>query len=147
MGVFIAVEETPDARWTDYVPVPPLEGPEGVRYAGLGSATGDPAIGHHQRLQGPGTGGALDRRQYEQEATLRSVPGRAGRGLALGGGGRDGLQRRQAIWKLLRLFTAEPTDQAWQGTGPKYISTLSVGVAGGRPGYCHPDRRVPAGTT
>jgi len=39
MGVFMSIDEhDPNGRWTGYVPVPPLAGPEGVRYAAWGGA-------------------------------------------------------------------------------------------------------------
>ncbi|HEX5913099.1 MAG TPA: extracellular solute-binding protein, partial [Rubrobacter sp.] len=76
MGVFIAVdEELQDTRWTDYVPVPPLEGPEGVRYAAWGPATGEPAIVLTSACKDPALAVRWIDAQYDREATLRSERG------------------------------------------------------------------------
>ena len=144
MGVFIAVdEELQDTRWTDYVPVPPLEGPQGVRYAAWGPATGEPAIVITSACKDPALAVRWIDAQYDREATLRSERGVLGEDWRWAEEGETDYNGEQAAWKILRLFTDEPTDHAWQGTGPKFISRLPLGIAGRRPGQHRP--RVPAG--
>jgi putative aldouronate transport system substrate-binding protein len=123
MGVFIAVDESlQDKRWTEYVPVPPLEGPEGVRYAAWAPATGEPAIVLTNACKDPALAVRWIDAQYDREATLRSERGVLGEDWRWAEEGETDYNGEQAAWKILRLFTDEPTDHAWQGTGPKFIS-------------------------
>ena len=123
MGVFMAVDESlENTRWTDYVPVPPLEGPAGVRYAAWGPATGEPAIVITRACSDPALAVRWIDAQYDREATLRSERGVLGEDWRWAEEGERDYNGEQAVWKILRLFTDEPTDHAWQGTGPKFIS-------------------------
>ena len=62
-------------RWTDYVAVPPLEGPEGVRYAAWDPATDDPAAVITSACKDPALAVRWIDTLYWQEATLRSDDG------------------------------------------------------------------------
>jgi putative aldouronate transport system substrate-binding protein len=123
MGVFIAVDESlENKRWTEYVPVPPLAGPEGVRYAAWAPATGEPAIVLTRACKDPALAVRWIDAQYDREATLRSERGVLGEDWRWAEEGETDYNDKQAAWKILHLFTDEPTDHAWQGTGPKFIS-------------------------
>jgi putative aldouronate transport system substrate-binding protein len=123
MGVFMAVDESlENTRWTEYVPAPPLEGPEGVRYAAWAPPTGEPAIVITSACSDPALAVRWIDAQYDREVTLRSERGVLGEDWRWAEEGETDYNGEQAVWKILRLFTDEPTDHAWQGTGPKFIS-------------------------
>jgi putative aldouronate transport system substrate-binding protein len=121
MGVFIALQETPDARFTDYVAVPPLEGPQGVRYAGWIPTTGSPATVITNACKDPALAVRWIDSLYGQEATLRQYRGVLGEDWRWAEEGELDLEGRQAIWKLL-VVHADPTNTSWQGTAPMYVS-------------------------
>jgi putative aldouronate transport system substrate-binding protein len=121
-GTAVSIEREPGARWTEYVPVPPLTGPEGVRYAAwnpylpaFAAATVTSAC------QNPGLAVAWVDTLLWQEATLRQDRGPLDEDWRWALEGEIDVEGEQALWKLL-VIHEEPTNQSWQGTGPMYMS-------------------------
>lgn len=121
-GSAVSIEREPGARWTEYVPVPPLAGPEGVRYAAWNPY--QPAFAAAtitSACQNPALAAAWVDTLLWQEATLRQDRGPLDEDWRWALEGEIDVEGEQALWKLL-VIHAEPTNQSWQGTGPMYMS-------------------------
>ncbi len=124
MGVFMSIDEhDPNGRWTGYVPVPPLAGPEGVRYAAWGGPyIGEPAITITSACKDPALAVRWIDAQYDREVTLRSERGVLGEDWRWAQEGERDFNGEQAVWDILRGLAGSPTDHAWQGIGPKFTA-------------------------
>lgn len=126
---FVAMEEE-DTRWTDYVAVPPLQGPQGVRYASWEPPWSEPAAVITRACKDPALAVRWIDTLYWQEASLRNYNGLPGEDWSWAEEGELDLEGRQAVWKPLVIFTG-PTNRTWGGVGPMYISNylaMSAGV-------------------
>jgi len=122
-GVFMAIEETQqDARWTEYVAVPPLQGPQGVRYAGWSPFTGGPAAVITNACKDPALAVRWIDTMYDREVTLRSERGVLGEDWRWATERETDFNGEQAVWEILRGLAGEPTDHVWQGIGPKFTA-------------------------
>lgn len=126
-GVFVSwTPDDPSQRWADYVLMPALEGPEGVRWSAynpyLPYATGDFII--TDRCEHPDIAFRWVDGLYDLETTLRSVQGVPGVNWEWAQPGQIGSDGDQAIWHSLPTPEAagEPTRNSWVQTGPSYRS-------------------------
>ena len=117
---FVAMEEGDD-RWTEYVSVPPLEGPNGVRYAGWEPPWSDPAAAITSACKDPALAVRWIDTLYSQEASLRNYNGVLDEDWRWAAEGEVDVEGRQAVWTPLTIFTG-PNDRSWGGVGPMYIS-------------------------
>jgi len=121
-GSAVSIEREPGARWTEYVPVPPLAGPEGVRYAAWNPyLPAFPAAAITKACQNPALAVAWIDTLLWQEATLREDRGPLDEDWRWALEGEIDVVGGQALWKLLVIHD-QPTNQSWQGTGPLYFS-------------------------
>lgn len=110
-------------RWTEYVAVPPLEGPGGVRYAAWEPAWSDPAAVITSACKDPALAVKWIDTLYWQEASLRSHNGVPGEDWRWAEEGEVNVGGTQALWKLL-AESVGPTDRTWGGVGPAYWSSF-----------------------
>ncbi|MGH2560885.1 MAG: extracellular solute-binding protein [Thermomicrobiales bacterium] len=129
-GVAVSISNEADARWAEYVPVPPLTGPAGVRFAGwLPYLPAYAAAPITQACPDPALAVRWIDSFYWQEATLRLERGVLDQEWRWALEGEIDVKGDQAIWKLLIVHT-EPSNVSWAGTGPMYMSqNLFNGIA------------------
>jgi putative aldouronate transport system substrate-binding protein len=118
------VHKGPSGRWEEYVALPPLEGPEGVRWARTIPL---------QRLQMRGaiTSDAEDPRVitrfvdwfYSQEGSISLFSGVPEEHWKWADEGKEGLTGEQAIYEKLVDEGSDPTRIAWRHIMPEYGST------------------------
>jgi putative aldouronate transport system substrate-binding protein len=121
-GAAVSIEREPGARWTEYVSVPPLAGPDGVRYAAWNPyLPAFPAAAITNACQNPALAVAWIDTLLWQEATLREDRGPLDQDWRWALEGEVDVLGGQALWKLLVIHD-QPTNQSWQGTGPIYFS-------------------------
>jgi putative aldouronate transport system substrate-binding protein len=121
-GSAVSIESEPGARWTEYVPVPPLKGPQGVQYAAWNAY--QPAFAAAtitKACKNPALAVAWVDTLLWQEATLREDRGPLDEDWRWALEGEIDVLGGQALWKLLVIHD-QPTNQSWQGTGPLYFS-------------------------
>ena len=125
---FVAME--PDSpRWTEYVAVPPLQGPRGVRYAAWEPPWIDPSAVITSACKDPALAVKWIDTLYWQEASLRSHDGVLGEDWRWAEEGELSVEGKQALWKLL-AESVGPNDRTWGGVGPAYWSSfMGNGVA------------------
>ncbi|MGH2557998.1 MAG: extracellular solute-binding protein [Thermomicrobiales bacterium] len=120
-AAYMDINSLEGGRWTDYVTAPPLQGPDGVRFAAydpynpfrlgnfiISSACENPELAF-QWADG----------LYEVETTMRSVFGVPGENWRWAEEGEVGIDGRPAIWKRLSSF-AGVQNFCWRPTGPTY---------------------------
>lgn len=130
-------------RWTGWTPVPPLEGPTGMRVA-----TYSPyAIGWFDGLiltseaRYPEVIFRWGEGMYEEEVTLRKYYGRPDQEWRYAEPGEVGINGKPAIWASLAASGGEvdvPTEHSWMHVGPHYRSAdfrNGQVVAGGIEGH------------
>ena len=121
-GGAVSIEAEPGSRWTEYVAVPPLEGPEGVRLAAWNPyQPAFPAAAITSACADPALAVAWVDTLLFQEATLRMDRGPLDEDWRWALEGEIDVEGEQALWKLLVIHD-QPTNQSWQGTGPMYMS-------------------------
>lgn len=119
---FTAME--PDSpRWTEYVAVPPLTGPGGVRYAAWEPAWSDPSAVITSTCKDPALAVKWIDTLYWQESSIRSHNGVLGEDWRWAEEGELSASGTQALWKLL-TESVGPTDRTWGGVGPGYWSSF-----------------------
>jgi putative aldouronate transport system substrate-binding protein len=125
---FVAME--PDSpRWTEYVAVPPLEGPQGVRYAAWEQPWSDPSAVITSACKDPVLAIKWIDTLYWQESSLRSHDGVWGEDWRWAEDGELSVAGTQALWRLLAEEVG-PNDRTWGGVGPAYWSSfMGNGVA------------------
>lgn len=122
VGSAVSIDAEPGARWTDYVSVPPLTGPDGVRYAAWNPyQPAFPAAAITSACPDPALAVAWVDTLLFQEATLRQDRGPLDEDWRWALEGEIDVEGEQALWKLL-VIHEDPTNQSWQGTGPMYMS-------------------------
>lgn len=126
-GVFVTWDPNdPSLRWADYELMPPLEGPNGVRWSAynpyLAYFTGDFVI--TDKCQNPEVAFRWADGLYDLETTLRSVQGVQSVNWDWAEPGQIGSDGQQAIWRGLPVEIPEGTGStaAWVQTGPSYRS-------------------------
>jgi putative aldouronate transport system substrate-binding protein len=119
---FVSMEPT-DPRWTNYVAVPPLKGPQGVRYAAWEPAWSDPSAVITSACKDPALAVKWIDTLYWQESSLRNRNGVLGEDWRWAEEGELGIDGKQALWKLLSGYVG-PNDRTWGGVGPSYISSF-----------------------
>lgn len=121
-GSAVSIEREPGARWTEYVSVPPLTGPGGVRYAAWNPyLPAFPAATITSACKDPALAVAWVDTLLWQEATLRQDRGILDEDWRWALEGEIDVEGEQALWKLL-VIHSEPTNQSWAGTGPICMS-------------------------
>jgi putative aldouronate transport system substrate-binding protein len=101
--------------------VPPLQGPQGVRYAAWIPTTGFPGAVITSACKDPAVAVAWIDSLYGQEATMRQFRGVPGEDWRWAEEGELDVEGQQAVWKLLNA-SVEPSNHSWAGTGPMYVS-------------------------
>jgi putative aldouronate transport system substrate-binding protein len=114
-GVFITIDQEKGGRWSEYVTVPPLEGPGGARIAPwdhYGSvSTGTYVIttaSEHPEVAFKWADG-----MYELEAILRSYAGVLGEDWRWAEQGELGISGEQGVWKQLVTWGADALRGRW----------------------------------
>jgi putative aldouronate transport system substrate-binding protein len=119
-GAFIDTSD-PEGRWSEYVTVPPLMGPQGVRIAAYAPyfkvIGGDFII--TQACQQPEIAFRWADGLYERETTMRSVHGVPGTDWRWAEPGEVGVNGEPAIWADLGSAFGL-SDRSWRQTGPSY---------------------------
>ncbi|MFC7621594.1 hypothetical protein [Microlunatus sp. GCM10028923] len=120
---FVDVTPGREGRWTDYVALPPLAGPDGVRYAawdhysGIRDAAG---LVITSACRSPETLVRWADAQLELEATLRAYGGTPGENWDWAKPADRGIDGRQAIWDLKEF--PPPAGQSWSQNSVMYRS-------------------------
>lgn len=105
-------------RWLEYKTVPPLKGPNGVRYAALDSTGMNPgAFVITKKAKHPELALRWADGLYEREHTLRSVYGRPDREWREAKDGEVGINGEPAVWSELKSY-GTVQNIAWIQTGP-----------------------------
>ncbi|RAR42288.1 ABC transporter substrate-binding protein [Paenibacillus sp. MDMC362] len=105
-------------RWLDYKTVPPLKGPNGVRYAALDSTGMNPgAFVITKKAKHPELALRWADGLYEREHTLRSVYGRPDQEWREAKDGEVGINGEPAVWSELKSY-GTVQNIAWIQTGP-----------------------------
>jgi putative aldouronate transport system substrate-binding protein len=107
-------------RWLEYVAVPPLKGPKGVRLA----AYNPYAVSNGQYVitksaKHPEAAFRLADYMYNQEVTLRSIHGRIGQEVRMAEKNEIGINGKPALWKQL-VGWGQIQNVHWSQTGPSY---------------------------
>lgn len=105
-------------RWLEYKTVPPLKGPNGVRYAALDSTGMNPgAFVITKKAKHPELALRWADGLYEREHTLRSVYGRPDQEWREAKDGEVGINGEPAVWSELKSY-GTVQNIAWIQTGP-----------------------------
>lgn len=105
-------------RWLEYKTVPPLRGPNGVRYAALDSTGMNPgAFVITKKAKHPELALRWADGLYEREHTLRSVYGRPDQEWREAKDGEVGINGEPAVWSELKSY-GTVQNIAWIQTGP-----------------------------
>lgn len=105
-------------RWKEYKTVPPLKGPNGVRYAALDSTGLNPgAFVITKKAKHPELALRWADGLYEREHTLRSVYGRPDEEWRDAKDGEVGINGEPAVWSELKSY-GTVQNIAWIQTGP-----------------------------
>lgn len=105
-------------RWLEYKTVPPLKGPNGVRYAALDSTGMNPgAFVITKKAKHPELALRWADGLYEREHTLRSVYGRPDQEWREAKDGEIGINGEPAVWSELKSY-GTVQNIAWIQTGP-----------------------------
>ncbi|SEL97558.1 putative aldouronate transport system substrate-binding protein [Paenibacillus sp. cl141a] len=105
-------------RWLEYKTVPPLKGPNGVRYAALDSTGLNPgAFVITKKAKHPELALRWADGLYEREHTLRSVYGRPDQEWREAKDGEVGINGEPAVWSELKSY-GTVQNIAWIQTGP-----------------------------
>jgi putative aldouronate transport system substrate-binding protein len=128
-GVFVNMTEGLAGRWLDYIALPPLKGPNGVRIAAwdphLPIATGSFVI--TKACKRPDIAVRWADGLYERETTMRANYGVLGRDWRWARQGEVGINGKPAIWTPL---PSNAKNTSWSQTGPSYRpSWLRLGQA------------------
>ena len=110
-------------RWLDYIVVPPLEGPDGKRFARYDPVYGSwSAWSITDKAVNPEAAFRLGDAFYELDMMLHSTHGREGIEWVLAEPGEIGINGRQAIWKALVPYGAGGRKSWWDQGGPQVQS-------------------------
>ena len=117
-GVFTQFHSE-SGRWLDYVVVPPLEGPDGTRFA-----RHDPVYGYGEwtitdKAKNPEAAFRLGDAFYEPDLVLHSTHGREGIEWAWAETGELGINGLPAIWKALVEYGGGSRSSWWDQRGPQ----------------------------
>ncbi|MBU5346285.1 ABC transporter substrate-binding protein [Paenibacillus lautus] len=105
-------------RWLEYKTVPPLKGPNGVRYAALDSTGMNPgAFVITKKAKQPELALRWADGLYDREHTLRSVYGRPDQEWREAKDGEVGINGEPAVWSELKSY-GTVQNIAWIQTGP-----------------------------
>jgi putative aldouronate transport system substrate-binding protein len=105
-------------RWIEYVTVPPLEGPEGVRWTHLRPVDGFAAFNITDHAQNPAAAFRLGDLFAGFEGTARNYWGRKGIEWEYAEDGVVGATGGQAIWQPLVPRESIPANANWAQVGP-----------------------------
>lgn len=125
-GSFMTIVTKPDAPWHDYVPIPALQGPSGVRYAAWDYyqpyALGNFVI--TSKCSRPDLAIMWAEYQTELEATLRSCWGMPGRDWSYTGGKTPAIDGKPSIWEqnVGGSEASVPPGTGWNQQGVLYRS-------------------------
>ena len=111
-------------RWLEYTVVPPLEGPDGTRFARYDPEYGSwTAWSITDKAANPEAAFRLGDAFYEMDMMLHSIHGREGIEWVLAEPGEIGINGRQAIWKALVEYGAGGRKSWWNTGGPQIMSS------------------------
>ena len=132
-GVFTQFHSE-SGRWLDYTVVPPLEGPDGTRFARYNPVYGVGEWTITDRAANPEAAFRLGDAFYEDDLMLRAVTGRQGIEWDWAEPGEIGINGLQAIWKLLESQGETPENITWDQAGPQNRSSaFRLGQMSGGP--------------
>ena len=120
-GNFTQIQGESD-RWLEYTVVPPLEGPDGTRFARYNPTYGSGAWAITDKATNPEAAFRLGDAFYELDLVLHSVYGREGIEWAWAEPGEIGINGRQAIFKPLVPYGTGGRTSWWGQGGPQVMS-------------------------
>ena len=106
-------------RWLDYTVVPPLEGPDGTRFARYNPVYGVGEWTITDRAANPEAALRLGDAFYEWDLVLHSSHGREGIEWVWAEPGEIGINGRQAVWKALVEYGGGGRSSWWDQRGPQ----------------------------
>lgn len=117
-SAFMAIDQVNGGRWTEYVTVPPLAGPEGVRYAARDTYQGfiSGAFLIASACERPEIAFRWADGLYDLETSMRAVEGVPGEHWRWAEPGRIGNNGKPAIWERLYSY-GQPQNFSWSQTG------------------------------
>lgn len=118
-------------RWSEYVTVPPLKGPQGAQFTTYSpyAAVGQGSYIITKACKQPDVAFRWADGMYERETTLRSVFGIKDTDWRYANPGEIGINGQPAIWRRLNIF-GKVQNNGWAQTGPSYRSNdLRLGEA------------------
>ena len=121
MGNFTQVQGD-SGRWLEYTVVPPLEGPEGIRFARYNPVYGSGGWTVTDKAAHPEAAFRLGDAFYEPDLMLHSTQGREGIEWVWAEPGEIGINGRQAIWNALVPYGAGGRKSWWAQGGPQIMS-------------------------
>ena len=110
-------------RWLEYTVVPPLEGPDGTRFARYNPVYGGGSWTITDKATNPEAAFRLGDAFYELDLALHSVHGREGIEWVWAEPGELGINGQQAIWKALVAYGAGGRKSWWGQGGPQIQSS------------------------
>ena len=122
-GQFTDISYDQGAKWHDYVSLPPLTGPAGVRYSSwdyYAGYRGSAGLVVTSQCSDPATLVRWADAQMELEATVRAYGGREGSNWSWSDAGDSGISNQQAIYAL-ETWPA-PAKQSWNQSSVMYRS-------------------------
>lgn len=127
-GIFVTIDQTQeDARWEQYVAVPPLAGPDGTRIAPWNYYGAVPPVGQFvvtSACKTPEIAVQWADGQYELEAQARAYAGELGVDWRWAQEGELGINGKQGIWKQLVTWSSDAMRGHWWGQwGVNYRSS------------------------
>ena len=117
-GVFTQFHSE-SGRWLDYTVVPPLEGPDGTRFARYNPVYGVGEWTITDRAANPEAAFRLGDAFYEWDLVLHSSHGREGIEWVWAEPGEIGINGRQAVWKALVEYGGGGRSSWWDQRGPQ----------------------------
>ena len=117
-GVFTQFHSE-SGRWLDYTVVPPLEGPDGTRFARYNPVYGVGEWTITDRAANPEAALRLGDAFYEWDLVLHSSHGREGIEWVWAEPGEIGINGRQAVWKALVEYGGGGRSSWWDQRGPQ----------------------------
>lgn len=110
-------------RWKDYVAIPPLEGPGGVRTTEMTTDSGIPGVSITDKCLYPEIAFMLADLFYSEEATFRNTIGRPGIEWAYAEEGTKGINGQEALWTELIPYNSQDNNVGWSQLGPNLRSS------------------------
>lgn len=124
MGTFTEIGGD-SGRWEEWVTIPPLEGPKGVRTTKYNPYLGASGASITNTCEYPEIAFMLADFFYSPEATKRNTIGRPGIEWVYASEGSIGINGEQALWTELIPFSSLEDNITWSQQGPTYRNSES----------------------